>query len=89
MSSGTIKLPAQLVGDAASGLREMIVKEGAGGREVLLDASEVESLGGLCLQVMLASKAKIINPSTKAAEFLSLFGVQQMLAPASPATGEA
>ncbi|GBQ85253.1 hypothetical protein AA14337_3023 [Acetobacter malorum DSM 14337] len=89
MSGGTIKLPAQLVGDAASGLRDMIVREGVGGREVLLDASEVETLGGLCLQVILASKAKIINPSTKAEEFLSLFGVQEILAPASPATGEA
>lgn len=79
MSTEIVKLPSQLDGQAVSGLRDMLEKANAGGNTVM-DASEVTILGGLCLQVILASKLKVVNPSTKAAEALSLFGVQGLIA---------
>ncbi|WP_336763537.1 hypothetical protein [Asaia sp. VD9] len=70
-----LTLPARLDTKAASALRdELSIESGA-----VLDGSDVTYLGGLCLQVLLASKRTIINPSEKLVEALSLFGVSSLL----------
>lgn len=49
-----IELPAQLGLTAAGALRDRLLA--VAGRPVALDASRVEHLGGLCLQVLLSAR---------------------------------
>ena len=51
----TFQLPSVLDLNAASGLREQFV--GRRGSALRVDASRVERLGGLCLQVLIAAQA--------------------------------
>ncbi len=59
------------------------------GAPLEVDASEVRRLGGLCLQVLLAARARwsadgapfhVSNPSPEFAEGLALFGARALLA---------
>lgn len=73
--SDVLKLPAVLDLNAAEPLKaELLARRGQG---VIIDASDVERLGGLCLQVLLSAKR------TWAAD-----GVNLKLAPLSDAFAE-
>jgi chemotaxis protein CheX len=74
-------LPATLDTRAAPDLLEAI--RGHQGQALTLDASSVESLGGLCLQVLMAAKAEwranaspfsIENPTPAFCEQMGAFG---------------
>ncbi|MBA5725849.1 hypothetical protein [Bombella favorum] len=79
--SPLISLPQRLDTSAAAGLKALLLEEtgAAAGAVPLLDASAVDYVGGLCLQLLLASGLKVGPCSEKAAEAFALFGVQQQL----------
>ncbi|NVN05681.1 hypothetical protein HW509_08725 [Asaia spathodeae] len=70
-----IMMPSRLDSDAAPGLKDMLTLS----PESALDGSEVTYLGGLCLQVILASERPVINASDKLSEALILFGATSVL----------
>lgn len=81
VTSASLHLPAILDLKAAAALRQDFLARK--GRPVEVDASAVQRLGGLCLQVILAARASwaaddqpfaIINPSPRFDEDLTLFG---------------
>lgn len=76
-----ISLPQRLDTGAAAGLKALLLEEigAAEGTTPLLDASGVDYVGGLCLQLLLASGLKVGPCSDKAEEAFTLFGVQQQL----------
>lgn len=73
----TITLPAMLDSDAADDLEAMLAGDGP----IALDASGVESLGGLCLEVIAsavairASGLDILRPSDAFEADLATFGL--------------
>lgn len=71
----SIMLPSRLDTGSAPALKEMIALSPGSA----LDGSEVSYLGGLCLQVILASARPILNPSEKLSEALVLFGATSAL----------
>jgi chemotaxis protein CheX len=80
-----MRLPQILDVHAAAPLKAELVRMRGGAVE--LDASDVERLGGLCLQVLLAARAawgadscsfRIINPSTAFAEAARLMGAADL-----------
>ncbi|MXV36038.1 MULTISPECIES: STAS domain-containing protein [unclassified Saccharibacter] len=78
--SKAIKLPARLDTNMAPDVRSLLLgASGDGEAELRLDASEVEYIGGLCLQLILSSHARITSCSEKASEALALFGVRSQL----------
>lgn len=83
-AQATFKLPARLDTHEAPVLKKRILEAYAeGGASVQLDASAVEYVGGLCLQVILASHAPVIACSEKASEAFTLFGVRSQLCEAT------
>ncbi len=76
-----IFLPQRLDTGAAAGLKALLQEKtsAAEGTVPLLDASGVDYVGGLCLQLLLASGLKVGPCSEKAAEAFALFGVQKQL----------
>ncbi|WP_122040248.1 STAS domain-containing protein [Asaia bogorensis] len=70
-----IMLPPRLDTKAAAALRDDLMVDD----DTPVDGSAVTYLGGLCLQILLAGKREIINPSEKLAEALALFGVPFLL----------
>lgn len=79
-SQAAFLLPARLDTNAASKLRERLLELSADKHaNVSLDASRVEYIGGLCLQLIVASHARIVACSEKASEALELFGVRAQL----------
>jgi|GEM_PF-3094170 len=65
-----IKLPPRLDSACSHALREIIAHSPA----AVLDGTDVTYLGGLCLQVLLASARPIVNPSEKLSDAFVLFG---------------
>lgn len=82
-SSGlaNVTLPERLDTSAAFALKSEIEQaiQNAGGGQVALDASGVTYLGGLCLQVLLASRCPLVTPSEPVVEAYALFGVSTYL----------
>lgn len=81
-SETLIPLPQRLDTSAAAGLKILLLEEmdaAADTTSLLLDASGVDYVGGLCLQLLLASGLKVGPCSEKAVEAFTLFGVQQQL----------
>ncbi len=79
--AASVRLPARLDLNAAAPLAEQL--RGLRGRAVAVDASKVERLGGLCLQVLLSARAawaadhtafEVANPSAAFQADLALFG---------------
>lgn len=78
----TIILPSRLDTKAADGLKLLLLDKMAEPHEenaLMLDASSVEYVGGLCLQLLLASGLKVRSCSDKAEEAFTLFGVREQL----------
>ncbi|MFT9014586.1 MAG: hypothetical protein ABF990_02455 [Acetobacter sp.] len=75
-------LPERLDTSAAPALRHLIeqARAQAGAGRANLDASVVTYVGGLCLQLLLASGCAIVAPSEKAREAFALFGVSEVVA---------
>ncbi|GBQ80039.1 hypothetical protein AA13595_0202 [Gluconacetobacter johannae DSM 13595] len=76
-----LTLPERLDTAAASALKETI-EEGrkqAGAGEVRLDASGVTYVGGLCLQILIASGCPLVAPSEQVTEAYALFGASAFL----------
>lgn len=73
-------LPQRLDTSAADSLKTLLL-EGTeqGTRAPLLDTAGVDYVGGLCLQLLLASGLKVGPCSEKAEEAFGLFGVRQRL----------
>ncbi|GBR26742.1 hypothetical protein AA3271_2367 [Gluconobacter japonicus NBRC 3271] len=76
-----VTLPERLDTSAAFALKSEIEQaiQNAGGEQVALDASGVTYLGGLCLQVLLASRCPLTTPSEPVVEAYALFGVSAYL----------
>lgn len=81
-SATTFQLPAVLDLNASKPLYESLT--GMKGNDIVLDASQVERIGGQCLQVLLAARAswqaqnnsvKVENPSEAFETTLHLLGV--------------
>ena len=75
-------LPERLDTAAAPALKHLIEQahaQGGAGRPGL-DASAVTYLGGLCLQLLLASDCAVVAPSGKMREAFALFGVSEVVA---------
>ena len=79
--SNVYVLPEVLDLKAASALAQRFI--GFQGRALTLDASRVERIGGLCLQVLLSARLAwkvdrvpfgVVNPSPAFSESLELFG---------------
>ena len=66
---------------AAPGLKDTISQAvaQAGGGTVSLDVSGVSYVGGLCLQLLLASGCTLVAPSEQVREAYTLFGVGEFL----------
>ncbi len=82
MSDSGLKLPAVLDLNAAAPLRSDLLALRGGPVEI--DASQVQRIGGLCLQVLMAAKAtwandgkpfEIVSTSAPFLESLKLFGL--------------
>lgn len=76
-----VTLPERLDSAAAEALKALIAqaRDQAGTETVALDASGVGYVGGLCLQVLLASGCPVVAPSEKIREAFALFGVSAFL----------
>lgn len=75
-----IVLPQRLDTGAAASLKTLLLEGTAHGAQApVLDASGVDYVGGLCLQLLLASGLKVGPCSEKAEEAFELFGVRQRL----------
>jgi chemotaxis protein CheX len=88
--STILRLPEVLDLKAAAPLQADLLA--SQGNPVELDASSVQRLGGLCLQVLLSAQRswatdgkvlRVINPSTDFADYLALFGVTSLNAESS------
>lgn len=77
----SVTLPERLDTSAAFALKTTIEQAiaNAGAQQVALDASGVTHLGGLCLQVLLASRCPVMAPSEPVVEAYALFGVSACL----------
>ncbi|MBO1324771.1 STAS domain-containing protein [Acetobacter sp. TBRC 12305] len=77
-----VVLPERLDTAAAPALKHLIeqARAQAGAGRAGLDASAVTYIGGLCLQLLLASGCAVIAPSEKVREAFSLFGVSEVVA---------
>lgn len=75
------KLPARLDTNAAPELKALLLAAAGvvAGGHTKLDASEVDYVGGLCLQLLLSSPCEVTCCSAKAAEAFTLFGVYRQL----------
>ncbi|GBR53401.1 MULTISPECIES: STAS domain-containing protein [Acetobacter] len=71
-----IKLPRRLDTSATDNLKADIDEAFKSGQKISLDASDVDYVGGLCLQVLMASRLPVINSSDKAVQAFALFGVE-------------
>ncbi len=85
MKSNVYVLPEVMDLKAATSLAQRIL--GFQGRALTLDASRVERIGGLCLQVLLSARLSwkvdrvplsIVNPSPIFSESLELFGATRL-----------
>ncbi|GBQ34591.1 STAS domain-containing protein [Gluconacetobacter azotocaptans] len=76
-----LTLPERLDTSAAFALKEMIAKgrKQAGAGKVHLDASGVTYIGGLCLQILIASGCPFVAPSEQIREAYVLFGASEFL----------
>ncbi len=77
-----IPLPQRLDTGAAAELKALLLEEmgvAADPASLRLDASVVDYVGGLCLQLLLASGLKVGPCSDRAEEAFTLFGVRQQL----------
>lgn len=78
-----IILPPRLDSSEADNLKEMILnkKKTYKNVEIILDASQVTYLGGLCLQIILASRYPIKNVSQNLKQTFNRFGFDASLNP--------
>ena len=83
---GSVRLPEVLDLKAAAPLREQLLA--ARGRPIQIDASHVQRLGGLCLQVLLSARQtwqedklplEIVEPSTEFTDGVALFGAASLM----------
>ncbi len=83
--AAAVRLPARLDLNAAAPLAEQLCALRR--RNVVIDASQVERLGGLCLQVLLSARAvwtadgavfEVSDPSSAFREDLVLFGAHEL-----------
>ncbi|ACI53190.1 conserved hypothetical protein [Gluconacetobacter diazotrophicus PA1 5] len=76
-----VTLPERLDTAAAFALKGMIeqAKEQGGANGVSLDSSGVAYVGGLCLQILVASGCPLVSPSEQVKEAYSLFGTGEFL----------
>ncbi|RFD21030.1 hypothetical protein DY926_02990 [Komagataeibacter melaceti] len=74
-------LPERLDTSAAFALKELIeqARENAGTDTPSLDASGVTYVGGLCLQLLVASGCTLVAPSDQVKEAYAIFGVSKLL----------
>ncbi|GBQ18797.1 hypothetical protein ACLRDC_11655 [Gluconacetobacter sacchari] len=79
-------LPERLDSAAAGALKSLV--EQAAATESALDASGVAYVGGLCLQILLASGRPLAAPSEKVREAFALFGVGEFLSEPSTSSSE-
>jgi chemotaxis protein CheX len=88
--STTLRLSAVLDLKAAAPLKADLLA--AKGESIEIDASQVQRLGGLCLQLLLSAQRswatdgktlRVINPSTDFADGLALFGAASLNADSS------
>ncbi|MFT9440978.1 MAG: STAS domain-containing protein [Acetobacter papayae] len=89
VSAVTVTLPERLDTAAAAGLKKLIedaLAQAVPGA-VSLDASGVTYVGGLCLQLLLASGCTVAAPSEPFREAYALFGVGAFL-PGQPASSK-
>ncbi|GCD63712.1 hypothetical protein WSS15_31590 [Acetobacter pasteurianus] len=71
-----ILLPQRLDTAAADKLKADIDEAFKSGLKINLDACQVEYVGGLCLQVLMASRSPVVSPTGKAVRAFSLFGAE-------------
>ena len=85
----TVTLPERLDTAGAAGLKKLIedALAQAAPEAVSLDASGVTYVGGLCLQLLLASGCTVAAPSEPFREAYALFGVGSFL-PGQPASSK-
>ncbi|MBB2163073.1 hypothetical protein HLH26_00700 [Gluconacetobacter sp. 1b LMG 1731] len=84
-STAPVPLPERL-DTATVGVLKGLVQQ-AEATESALDASGVAYVGGLCLQVLLASGRPLVAPSEKVREAFALFGVSEFLSePSTPSS---
>ncbi|MCX5614973.1 STAS domain-containing protein [Bombella saccharophila] len=77
-----ITLPSRLDTKAADGLKSLLLDGLAAPHaeaSLMLDASAVEYVGGLCLQLLLASGLQVGPCSEEAEDAFTLFGVREQL----------
>src|SRR5579875_3397252 len=81
-----MRLPEVLDLKAAAPLRDQLLA--ARGQAITLDASHVQRIGGLCLQVLLSARQtwdedklplQIVEPSTEFADGIALFGAAGLM----------
>ncbi|GBR01385.1 hypothetical protein GLI01_02380 [Gluconacetobacter liquefaciens] len=76
-SIAPVPLPERLDTATVEVLKGLV--EQAEATDCALDASGVAYIGGLCLQVLLASGRPLVAPSEKVREAFALFGVSEFL----------
>ncbi|MBR2124182.1 MAG: STAS domain-containing protein [Acetobacter sp.] len=75
----SLALTGRLDSAAATGLKETLEKALADHTAVSLDVSGVTYIGGLCLQLLLASGCSLFAPSEQVKEAYTLFGLAELL----------
>ncbi|GAA4486145.1 STAS domain-containing protein [Gluconacetobacter asukensis] len=86
LSIAPVPLPERLDTAAVEALKHLVARAEAEGSA--LDASGVAYIGGLCLQVLLASGRPLVAPSEKVREAFALFGVSEFLSEPSTSSSE-
>lgn len=85
-STPPLTLPERLDTATVEALKSLV--EQAAATDSALDASGVAYVGGLCLQVLLASGRPLTAPSEKVREAFALFGVSDFLSEPSTSSSE-
>ncbi|MFW7269453.1 STAS domain-containing protein [Gluconacetobacter sp. Hr-1-5] len=85
-SIAPVPLPERLDTATVEVLKGLV--EQAEAADSALDASGVAYIGGLCLQVLLASGRPLVAPSEKVREAFALFGVSEFLSEPSTSSSE-
>ncbi|GAB6969080.1 hypothetical protein JCM25156A_31190 [Komagataeibacter kakiaceti JCM 25156] len=80
-AASCLTLPERLDTSAAFALKDLIeqAREKSGTDAPSLDASGVSYVGGLCLQLLLASGCTLVAPSEQMKEAYAIFGVSELL----------
>ncbi|MCE2576840.1 hypothetical protein [Komagataeibacter sp. FNDCR2] len=87
-AASCLTLPERLDTSAAFALKDLIGQAKAGTDTPSLDASGVTYVGGLCLQLLLASGCTLVAPSEQMKEAYAIFGVSELLSEPLTSPGE-